>query len=315
MRDAAKRKLQLGPRVAVELGLSLSAALDHAHNITLPDGIPLRLVHRDVSPGNVLITPDGIIKLVDFGVVKSAVNLNSTVAGMVKGKFSYMSPEQIGGRQVDHRADLFSLGILLYEVCTGRRLFRREDVGATLMAVAEAEIPRPIHLDTQFPPELERILLKALERDPDARYQTARDLGADLETFRESMQWRGGGQELSRLVNLFAPPDSVNALPNSSSQLATSNEDNTARAQGSSHVAGMKGTSSGTASIRIRGSLRPVGVRKTLSLMLAPVPPPPVLDEVGAARPRQHASPSRWPIPVALAAAIVGSAVFWFSII
>src|SRR4029079_7270467 len=183
-RAARKGGVPLGPDFAVEVGLPLARALAYAHALKLPDGRPLDLVHRDASPGNVLISRDGAVKLTDFGVVKSSIT--TTVAGAVKGKLSYMSPEQISGQRVDHRSDLFSLGVVLYEVTTGLRLFRGDSLGATAVRVMRAVVPPPRSVMPETDPRLEAILMKLLERDPRARYQSAADLLIDLEGYRSS---------------------------------------------------------------------------------------------------------------------------------
>ena len=213
MRHAWKGAFPLGPRVAVDVGLAISDALAYAHAKTLPDGTPLKLVHRDVTPGNVLVSRDGIVKLADFGIVKSAVNLERTVTGVVKGKYPYMSPEQITNRELDHRSDLYSLGIVLYEASTGKRLFKRDTVEATIMAASQANVPPPSEFIPDFPPGLEHILLKLLQREPDARYQSARELHVDLERFRASQHWTSGGRELAMLVTKLCPPDPSGQLP------------------------------------------------------------------------------------------------------
>lgn len=213
MRHAWKGAFPLGPRVAVDVGLAISDALAYAHAKTLPDGTPLKLVHRDVTPGNVLVSRDGIVKLADFGIVKSAVNLERTVTGVVKGKYPYMSPEQITNRELDHRSDLYSLGIVLYEASTGKRLFKRETVEATIMAASQANVPPPSEFIPDFPPGLEHILLKLLQREPEARYQSARELHVDLERFRASQNWTSGGRELAMLVTKLCPPDPSGQLP------------------------------------------------------------------------------------------------------
>ena len=200
VRAARKGGVPLGPDFAVEVGLPLARALAYAHSLKLPDGRPLNLVHRDVSPGNVLISRDGVVKLTDFGVVKSTIT--TTVAGAVKGKLSYMSPEQITVQNVDHRSDLFSLGVVLYEVATGLRLFRGDSLGATAVRVMRAVVPPPRSVMPETDPRLEAILMKLLERDPRARYQSAAELATDLEGYRAS----GAGDKRSIPVTRHREP-------------------------------------------------------------------------------------------------------------
>jgi serine/threonine-protein kinase len=210
-RAARKGGVPLGPDFAVEVGLPLARALAYAHALKLSDGRPLDLVHRDVSPGNVLISRDGAVKLTDFGVVKSSIT--TTVAGAVKGKLSYMSPEQISGQRVDHRSDLFSLGVVLYEVATGLRLFRGDSLGATAVRVMRAVVPPPRSVSPDTDPRLEAILMKMLERDPRGRYQSAGALAADLETFRASRPADARSIPLADMVRVLFPGDTYPASP------------------------------------------------------------------------------------------------------
>ena len=205
VRAARKGGVPLGPDFAVDVGLPLARALAYAHGRKLPDGRSLDLVHRDVSPGNVLISREGTVKLTDFGVVKSSIT--TTVAGAVKGKLSYMAPEQISGQKVDHRSDLFSLGVVLYEVATGLRLFRGDSLGATAVRVMRAVVPPPRSVLPETDPRLEAILMKMLERDPRARYQSAAALAADLEAFRASRPADTRSIPLGDMVGVLFPHD------------------------------------------------------------------------------------------------------------
>ena len=207
VRTARKVGLSPGPRVAVEVGIAVANALHYAHTFTRPDGTPLNIVHRDISPDNILLSREGVPKLADFGVVKSDLNTQVTTAGVVKGKWAYMSPQQVASLPVDHRSDIFSLGVILYEVCTGRRLFKGETLAATVTAVMKAEVPAPTKFVPGLSPKLERILLRCLAKEPRDRYQTAADLAADLEAFRAAQSWTAGGRHLASLVNTLFPRD------------------------------------------------------------------------------------------------------------
>lgn len=205
MRANRRRGAPLGAQIAVEIGAAVAHALSYAHELTLADGKPLDLVHRDISPGNVLVSRDGAVKLADFGVVKTS--MSATVVGVVNGKWAYMSPEQISGQQVDQRSDLFSLGIVLYEVITGLRLFRAESAAATASRVMDAPIPRPKTIVPDLDPRVDHIVMKMLERDPKARYQTAAALAADLEALRASPDFSAGSSRLRTLVRTVFPED------------------------------------------------------------------------------------------------------------
>ena len=213
-RASRKRNQPLGAEVAVEIGVAMANALAYAHDLTLPDGKPLELVHRDISPGNVIISRDGAIKLADFGVVKTS--MTATVVGVVNGKWAYMSPEQISGQVVDRRSDLFSLGIVLYEIITGLRLFKGESAAATASRVMEAPVRRPRAILPEVDPRLDHIVMKLLERDPKARYQMAAAVAEDLEVLRASPSFSGAQSRLRTLVRTLVPEEqSVPALGNS----------------------------------------------------------------------------------------------------
>jgi serine/threonine protein kinase len=181
--EAGKRR-PIPPEMAVRIVADAASGLHAAHELTNEQGESLGVVHRDVSPHNILIGTTGSVKLVDFGVAKAVERLaEATMAGQVKGKFGYMSPEQAVARPVDRRSDVFSLGIVLFEVTTGRRLFRGSNDAETLHLVVEGDIPRPTSIDPRYPPRLEQIVLKALSRSRRERYQTAEELQKALEGF------------------------------------------------------------------------------------------------------------------------------------
>ncbi len=178
-----KQQRRLPMPVALHMVVGVAAALQYAHEKVDFDGKPLKIVHRDVTPQNIVATFDGNIKLVDFGIAKASNRLNETRFGTLKGKVAYMSPEQCTGQPLDRRSDIFSLGIVLFELTLSRRLFRGKSDFEILKSIVEEPIPRPTAIDAQYPPELERIVLKALTRDAAGRYQTARELQIDLEEF------------------------------------------------------------------------------------------------------------------------------------
>jgi eukaryotic-like serine/threonine-protein kinase len=163
--------------------MKVCEGLDYAHNKRDQAGRELHLVHRDVSPQNVLVSFEGEVKLIDFGIAKAAGKGSKTQAGILKGKFGYMSPEQVRGIPVDRRSDVFSCGIVLYELLTGERLFVGESDFSTLEKVRNVEILPPSTYNRRIPDELERICLKALAKDPEERYQNAIDLHDELQAF------------------------------------------------------------------------------------------------------------------------------------
>lgn len=146
-------------------------------------GKSLGLVHRDVSPQNILVSYKGDVKIADFGIAKATNKVAQTRAGVLKGKYSYMSPEQAVGSKVDHRTDIFALGVVLYEMTTGVRLFKRQTELETLQAIIKCDVQHPAEVIEQYPLPLADIMLRALAKQPDARYQDASQLAHDLEHF------------------------------------------------------------------------------------------------------------------------------------
>ncbi|HWN66781.1 MAG TPA: protein kinase [Haliangium sp.] len=154
--------------------------LQAAHSLVDAQGQSVGLVHRDVSPGNILLGTDGITRVIDFGVAKAASRITHTAPGTVKGKFAYMAPEQAMGDQVDCRADVFSVGVVLWTVLTGKRLFNGKNSAHTIRNLMSAEIIPPSHIRPKIPHVLEQVCMHALQRDRERRYQSAADMAADL---------------------------------------------------------------------------------------------------------------------------------------
>lgn len=189
--------------IACRIVADTLGGLHYAHTRTGKDGQPLGLVHRDVSPQNVLVTYEGGVKLVDFGIAKATQaeqGANQTQVGLLKGKYAYMSPEQCRGQALDARSDIFSVGILLWELVAWRRLFRRGTDLATLVAVVEDPIPTLEQAGAHPPPELSRIVMRALARSPDERYPSAQAMQADLEALIRAQGWEADSIRLQRYV-------------------------------------------------------------------------------------------------------------------
>lgn len=207
VRAAVERGRWLPREHAVGIATMVAGALHYAHTARASDGTPLGIVHRDVSPSNVLVTYDGTVKLVDFGIaIAATLDLNSG-GQLPAGKIPYMSPEQCRDEAVDARSDIFSLGILLWELTVGRRLFVSRGNPVALLAKISAEpAPRPSTIVPDFPPELERIVMKALEIDRARRYATAQELQVDLEEFARSERLANSPTRLAAYMQeLFAP--------------------------------------------------------------------------------------------------------------
>gem|GEM_PF-2501529 len=199
--QATGRKIPHGCALAIVSGLA--AGLGYAHQLSDADGSPMHIVHRDVSPGNAFVTYDGGVKLVDFGIARATSRTSNTRPGMQKGKVSYMSPEQCAGRDLDHRTDIFSLGIVLYELTTVRAMYPRGKLGDYdfMKQIVDCRFKKPSELVEGYPPKLEAIVLKALARNPDDRYQSALDLAHDLEEFARRERLPMSASSLSAFVN------------------------------------------------------------------------------------------------------------------
>jgi len=174
------QQLPLG--MAVRIVSSVAAGLHAAHELIGPDGTALRVVHRDVSPQNILISTKGNVTVTDFGVAKAAGQAHRpTETGEMKGKLSYMAPEQVKSKDIDHRVDIFALGCVLYQATLGQRPFHGGDALATMYKLLEERVVPPSELDPEYPPELEAIVLKALAKERNERYQTAEEFHEALE--------------------------------------------------------------------------------------------------------------------------------------
>lgn len=175
---------QMDLPVAARVVANVAAGLHAAHELEDSDGTKLRVVHRDVSPQNILISKNGHVKVADFGVAKAQGQLHRpTETGEMKGKLAYMAPEQVTAKDIDHRADIFALGCVLYEVTVGRRPFQGEGALSTLYQLLEQSVTPPTEIVPSYPVDLSDIVLKALAKDPAQRYQTAEDLRVALEAW------------------------------------------------------------------------------------------------------------------------------------
>lgn len=186
LRDILYRNRDAGKPLPVDISAyvvsEICKGLDYAHRKTDNQNKPLGIVHRDISPQNILISYEGEVKIVDFGIAKAAMNISHTMAGMLKGKIAYMSPEQATGQKIDQRTDIFSTGILLYEMLTGQKLYTGETQFEVLKKIRSEQITEK-DLPAHLPAGIRKILAKALAFDVDQRYQSAGDLQTDLTRF------------------------------------------------------------------------------------------------------------------------------------
>ena len=178
LRKGSERDLEMPVDVAAFVAKEMANGLDYAHRKRDGGGQPMGIVHRDVSPQNVLVSTAGEVKLVDFGIAKATMKARQTAVGVIKGKYYYMSPEQAWGDVVDCRSDVFSTGIVLYEMLTGQMLYLEEDLHRLLDMVRRADIAPPSTLRRGVPPTLERIVMKALQPRAADRYPSSQALAS-----------------------------------------------------------------------------------------------------------------------------------------
>jgi eukaryotic-like serine/threonine-protein kinase len=179
-----RRRREIMPTaMAVFVASKMCEGLDYAHRKKDARGQELHIIHRDVSPQNILLSYEGEVKIIDFGIAKAANRSQKTQAGILKGKFGYMSPEQVRGQPIDRRSDIFAVGVTLYEMLTGEKLFVGESDFSTLEKVRNAEVPLPRQFNPDIPAGLEKVVLKSLAREVEDRYQWSSDLQEDLMRF------------------------------------------------------------------------------------------------------------------------------------
>ncbi|MBI3182475.1 MAG: serine/threonine protein kinase [Myxococcales bacterium] len=185
---------------ALKIASSVCEGLYYAHQKVDMYGNPLNIVHRDVTPENIFVSFDGTVKVLDFGIAKAANQIEQTRAGEIKGKLSYMSPEQCMGKPLDCRSDLFSLGVVLYEWITGFKLFTGESEVAILKSITEGKIYAPSYFKADIPEAVEAILMKSLDKDRDRRYQTAWDMQYDIDQFLSQYEFTPSNIHLSNFL-------------------------------------------------------------------------------------------------------------------
>lgn len=198
------------PAVAVELVVRIARAVHYVHEATDVDGNPLGLVHRDLSPDNAMLRPDGGVKLIDFGIARATVQTSVTSAGVLKGKVSYMSPEQLRQDPLDRRSDIFQLGTMLYELVTGVHPFSANNFAATMNAILSGDVPRPRSGADPVEPALAKIMLRALEFEPEDRHETAAMFAEELEDFLADSSYRIRESDLeAEFSRVFGVPNSA----------------------------------------------------------------------------------------------------------
>jgi serine/threonine protein kinase len=200
LRMAAAKNETLPPAIAVRIAIDALDGLGYAHELSGFDGQPLGVVHRDISPQNLFVTYTGVVKVLDFGIAKAASNVVETRTGVIKGKYAYIAPEQALANHIDARADLWSMGVVFWELLTTRRLFKSVNELATLQETLRGDIRPPSAVQPGIPPELDAIAMRALQRDPDQRYATAAAFKADLEHWLERQPYAPDRRAISALM-------------------------------------------------------------------------------------------------------------------
>ncbi|MFP2902792.1 serine/threonine protein kinase, partial [Corallococcus sp. 4LFB] len=204
MRKASGMNQWIARPLAIRIVASACEGLYYAHSRTDDRGQPLNVVHRDISPQNILISFDGSVKLVDFGIAKAADQASMTKSGAIKGKFAYMAPEQAAGKHLDRRADIFAIGLVLYEMLTGHRPLKKDSELATLQAAMECSIPSPSEV-ADVPRDMDHVVMRALAKSADDRYDNAREFQTALEELLVNERWLVTSGQISELMKtLFA---------------------------------------------------------------------------------------------------------------
>ncbi|MCG3172781.1 MAG: Serine/threonine-protein kinase PknD [Myxococcota bacterium] len=197
---AKKKNIPFPMEYALRIAEEVCQGLHHAHSKTDAYGNPLNIVHRDVSPENVQVSFDGHVKMLDFGIAKAQGSLSETKAGEIKGKLSYLSPEQCKGLALDHRSDVFGVGAMLYEWLTGYKLFKGESDLEVINNIIDGKIYPPSYFKASIPEPVERIAMKSLEKDREKRYQSAWEMHQEIEAFLKSHTFYPTNMHLSNFM-------------------------------------------------------------------------------------------------------------------
>ena len=299
--------------LAVYVASKVASALDYAHRRRDAEGHELNIVHRDVSPQNILISYEGEIKLCDFGIAKAASKASHTQSGALKGKMQYMSPEQAWGKAIDRRSDLFSLGVVLHELLTGEPLFRGDSDIGILEKVRNAEVPTPSGANPEVPHNLDAIVLRALAKDPEERYANASDLLRDLDSVLYSYTPAPGGADVAIYLHRLQAEESA---------MSESKAREAAQAAHEAEPAARKRKSKGApvsrkTGIPPRAAEPPAAPPPAPPKAPAPAPPPrepePPVEVFGSMAARSAEGANRTPLYIAIgvAAALLAAFALW----
>lgn len=200
LKELIKLNKYVPPVIAARIVYDAALALDYAHRAKDSQGQPLCIVHRDISPQNIMVREDGITKVVDFGIAKAANRSTRTMTGELKGKLRYMPPEQIVGKELDGRSDQFSLGVVFWETCARRRLFRSDNPVEIFREISQQKIRGPSQFFSDFPPELEVIILKMLRREPADRFDSCRDVAKTIKGYLSGLKVEVGPPQVADFI-------------------------------------------------------------------------------------------------------------------
>ena len=280
---------------ALAIGVGVAAALHYAHELRDTEGRPRGIVHRDVSPSNVLVSVDGAVKLVDFGIARAEGRLAHTRTGTVKGKVRYMSPEQCLGHELDRRSDIYSLGALLYELTLNHPPFQADAEIALAHRIAHEDAPPPSARVADYPRDLEAIVMRALSRDRDERYATAQALQLDLEKLAVERGISLSPVGLADLMKrLFGPDEAVvpeartiSGLGSRPTRSANTRRDRSGRLRWllAGSLATLAIAAAGYGALSGASNPQPVPPAATSTTTVPPPPPPPLHAEVPVAAP------------------------------
>ncbi|MBK9033925.1 MAG: protein kinase [Myxococcales bacterium] len=298
LRELAHKRARMPVAHALTIVVGAATGCHFAHELVGDDGQPLGLVHRDVSPSNVVITYAGAVKLVDFGIAKATQREDATAAGVTKGKIAYMAPEQCRAEALDRRVDVYALGVLLYELTTQRRAFTADNDAAIIWAVMSGSVTWPTQLDPEYPPALEEIVKRAMHFDRAQRYATARDLAEALEAYAHA---HGHTLAPSRLAEFFtetmgARPEPWRDRPESSDGRAST------------------ATPSPSASTSILTRSSDVPTSTPPGFVRAPLAPAPTTDATPMATPAPPTRAARTPWIVASVTVLVAGAAVAYAL-
>jgi serine/threonine protein kinase len=275
---------------AVYIAARIAEGLHFAHNLTDGDGRILNIVNRDVSPSNVRMSYDGDVKLLDFGIAQALMKFTSEI-GVLKGKFSYMSPEQIRGMPLDARTDVFSTGIILHEMLTTEKLFRGDTEFALMEKVRKAEVPPPSNFNRRVTPELDTIVFKALARDVADRYQNAASLAADLDALIAG--YRFDPKELRQFMRQLFRKEYAKELEDTTAAQSPPGDAPRPRHDTPTEVTGQTRQGANTG-----GSAATTGATTGKSPAVSSVPPRPSTAPPAAVEPPRPKKPTTQPPPV-----------------